>query len=61
MTDSTSITIGKLTICAVTVQGVKRYELWHADRPKAIGRFDSFPEARDAARRYSLSNGEGND
>ncbi len=46
-----SIKIGALTICLVTVQGRKSYELWHDDKPAALGRFDTFSEAKDAARR----------
>lgn len=46
-----SIKIGKLTISLVMVKGRKTYELWHDDKPKAIGRYDSFSEAKDAAKR----------
>lgn len=58
-----AIKIGPLTICLVTVQGRKTYELWHDDKPEAIGRFDSFSEARDAAKREEnrMNRGEEND
>lgn len=58
-----SIKFGKLTICLVTVLGRKTYELWHDDKPEALGRFDSFSEARDAAKREEnrMNSGEEND
>lgn len=58
-----AIKFGKLTICLVTVQGRKTYELWHDDKPEALGRFDSFSEARDAAKREEnrMNRGEEND
>lgn len=58
-----AIKIGKLTICLVTIKGRKTYELWHDDKPDALGRFDSFSEARDAAKREEnrMNRGEEND
>ena len=58
-----AIKIGKLTICLVILQGRKTYELWHDDQPAALGRFDTFSEARDAARREEkrMKHGEEND
>lgn len=58
-----AIKIGKLTICLVVIQDRKTYELWHDDKPDALGRFDSFSEARDAARREEnrMNHGEEND
>jgi hypothetical protein len=58
-----SIKFGKLTICLVVIQGRKTYELWHDDKPEALGRFDSFSEARDAAIREEnrMNSGEEND
>lgn len=42
---------GDWTISKTLVHGRAGYELWHKDRPGMIGRFDTFSEARDAARR----------
>ena len=54
-----SIKIGQLTISLVVVKGRKSYELWHDEKPVAIGRFDTFSEARDAARREENSSNRG--
>lgn len=62
-TSATSIRCAPWTIATVTIGGRQSAELWHDDRPDAIGRFDSVSEALDAARREEnrINRGKEND
>ena len=54
---------GEWTVSKTFVHDRLGYELWHKDRPAMLGRFDTFSEARDAARREEnrIKRGKEND
>ena len=60
-TGETAMRCEPWTIARVTVRGINLYVLWHDAKPDAIGRYDTFGEARDAARREENRNNRGED
>lgn len=48
---ATSMRCDPWTVAKVRVHGASIYELWHDKAPEAVGRFDSFDEAKAQAER----------
>ena len=50
-TSATSIRCAPWTVSTITINGQQKAELWHDEKPHAVGRFDTVGEALDSARR----------